>query len=364
MNHWPGYHPMIIVSLHEMFRALKYQFILKIVFLFSSLCLPEPLVVAQTDSLFFVGGGVLVGEIKSMDRGVLTIETSYSDDDFKVEWEKVVRINTETQLLITLSDNENVFLGTLQSVGQDTIEIVTYDGMVFESTLQQVVYLEPIEERFIDRVSAQIDLGLDLAKAKNLKSVTSRLGIGYKTELWATNVLFNTLRSAQDGTDLIQRIEGEANLRYILPRLWYAIATYSLLSNTEQKLDLRSNVQMGFGRFMLRTNSAYWGAKLGVNRNIERYSNETEDRNSWEGYVGTELNLYDIGDFSMLFSVIAYPGITAKGRWRSDASLDIKYDLPYDFYIRLGTSVNYDNRPAEDASELDYVIQSGFGWEW
>lgn len=343
---------------------MKHRTIYKITLLVCIQSLLGQLVVAQTDSLLFIGGETLVGEIKSMDRGVLTIETSYSDDDFKVEWEKVERINTKTQLLITLSDNENVFLGTLHSVGQDTIEIVTYDGMIFESALKEVVYLEPIEERFIERVSAQIDLGLDLAKAKNLQSLSSRVGIGYKTELWSTNFLLNTLRSSQDDTDPIQRIEGEANLRYILPRLWYAITSYSFLSNTEQKLDLRSNVQVGVGRFMLRTNSAYWGMKLGVNRNIEQYSNETEDRNSWEGYMGTELNLYDIGDFSMLLSIMAYPGITAKGRWRSDASLDIKYDLPYDFYIRVGTSLNFDNRPAEGASELDYVFQSGFGWEW
>ena len=61
---------------------------------------------------------------------------------------------------------------------------------------------------------------------------------------------------------------------------------------------------------------------------------------------------------------MAYPGITEKGRWRIDGNLNIKYDLPLDFYIKLGGSLNYDNRPPEDASELDYVIQAGVGWEW
>ena len=122
--------------------------------------------------------------------------------------------------------------------------------------------------------------------------------------------------------------------------------------------------QLGLGRFIIRTNSSYWGAKLGANRNIERYSNETEDRNSWEGYLGSELNLYDIGDFSLLTILMVYPGITEKGRWRGDFNLDTKYDLPYDFYIKIGLTFNYDNRPAEGASETDYIIQTGLGWEW
>jgi hypothetical protein len=136
------------------------------------------------------------------------------------------------------------------------------------------------------------------------------------------------------------------------------------LSNTEQKLDLRLNAQLGLGNFLVRTGSMYWGAKLGVNRNLERYSNETEDHASWEGFLGTEVNLFDMGDVSLLFSIIAYPSMTDPGRLRTDSNLDFKYDLPLDFYINLGVSLNSDNRPAEDAGKIDYVLYTGFGWEW
>ena len=42
---------------------------------------------------------------------------------------------------------------------------------------------------------------------------------------------------------------------------------------------------------------------------------------------------------------------------------DLKYDLPLDFYIRLGYTLNYDNKPVEGATESDYVLQTSFGWE-
>ena len=103
---------------------------------------------------------------------------------------------------------------------------------------------------------------------------------------------------------------------------------------------------------------------MGINRNNEDYSDDTPENQSWEGYFGTELNLFDIGDLNLFTKIMAYPGITEKGRWRIDGNLNIKYDLPLDFYIKLGGSLNYDNRTPEDASELDYVIQARVGWEW
>jgi len=99
-------------------------------------------------------------------------------------------------------------------------------------------------------------------------------------------------------------------------------------------------------------------------RRKRRISNDTEDRQSWEGYFGTELNLYNVGDVDLYFQIMAYPGISAPDRWRTDAKLDLKYDLPLDFYIKLGLSFNYDNRPADNASETDYLFQTGIGWEW
>jgi hypothetical protein len=103
---------------------------------------------------------------------------------------------------------------------------------------------------------------------------------------------------------------------------------------------------------------------MGFNRNFEKYSNETDERLSWEGHFGTEANIFNISDFSMTTLFKAYPSITKSGRWRVDWTLDLKYDLPLDFYIKLGGSLNFDNFTSENSSKTDYVLQSGFGWEW
>ena len=164
--------------------------------------------------------------------------------------------------------------------------------------------------------------------------------------------------------DPTKRNEGAYNIRFSLTRRLYTIATVSFLSNTSDHLDLRLNTQVGLGAYIVRTNRAYWGGKAGVNRNNEAYTDPANDRKSWEGYLGTEVDLYDIGDLSLKSTLMVYPGFTELGRIRTDFGLDVKYDFPLDFYLGIGFSLNYDNQPVADTSPLDYVFQIGFGWEW
>ena len=49
---------------------------------------------AQTDSIVFTNGNILVGEIKKMSMGIMQIETDYSDSDFQTDWELIKYIKS------------------------------------------------------------------------------------------------------------------------------------------------------------------------------------------------------------------------------------------------------------------------------
>ena len=63
------------------------------------------------------------------------------------------------------------------------------------------------------------------------------------------------------------------------------------------------------------------------------------------------MNLFDIGDLSLLTKLFAYSGFTEAGRWHADFNFDAKYEMPFDddFYIKLALTFNWDNRPVEGA---------------
>jgi len=337
-------------------KSLKIYFIIILFFLTTGQ------VLSNADSLIFKNGNIVVGEIKGMERGVLEIDADYGDENFKIKWLNVKEIYTQTQFLIRL--NKNIHRGRLATLPNGKIEVISQDSTLITCSMEEIVYLTQIEEGFANRFSADIEVGFNLTRDQNLRQFSSRSSIGYKADRWLADASYNQLRSTQDEADDISRIDGEANLRYLLLRTWYGIMSYSVLSNNEQNLDLRNNIQVGVGKFLYSTNKSYWSVKIGYNHNNEQFTNESSSRNSSEAYFGTIINLYDVGDLELWAEYIGYSGLSDFKRYRSDTNIDVKYDLPLDFFIRTGFSINYDNQPAFGATNTSYILRTGIGWEW
>ncbi len=318
---------------------------------------------AQVDSLRFENGSLILGQIESLEKGIITLETDFDDEDFKIQWSEVQEIHTETLLYITLKGGEHLY-GVLQSKGDSLVEIITRDGKTRDVKKDLIVVLRPLKSGFKDRFEAEIDIGLGLARSANLKQFNTSNRISYQTDQWKSHFSYSRMISSQDSSETIRRTESEIVLQYILHDDWYLVPSGKHLSNTEQNLKYRWNAQIGVGNFIVRTNKGSWGVLIGFNRNMERFLNEDSGKSSWEGLVGTSVDLFDLKDFELLTDVNVYPGITEKKRWRIDWNFKVKYDLPLDFYVKAELAINYDNQITAGAKELDYVSNLGFGWEW
>ncbi len=297
-----------------------------------------------------------------MDKGVAIIETDYSKEDFKIEWDGVSKVVTTSSYSVTTSDGTR-HMGRLYSPSTGTVVIYNQDSIPFRCQIDEIVLFNPVKKKFIDNLSASVSFGFSLTRAQNLKQLSIRSSVGYKAERWTSLVSFDAINSTQDDVEPIFRRDGSLNYNYLLPKDWYIPVTVTYLSNTEQQIERRVLTKLGVGKFLIHQNKAYWGFSTGANYNYEKYFGDTMNRRSWEGFFGSELNLFDIGDLNLLTRVVAYPSFTEKGRFRTDFTFDMKYDLPLDFFINLGVTVNYDNRPVEDSPAADYVLQTTFGWK-
>ena len=318
---------------------------------------------AQNDSLVFTNNNIMVGEVKSLDKGVITIETDYSDSDFKIEWDKVRELFSTSTYLINLTDGRRLN-GTIKSVKVPEWEIYRISGDTVRVRRDEIVYFKSYEKDFWSRISASIDADYSFTKANNFNQVGGRANVGYTAPKWWLKGSYSILRSNQDDVETVKRQDGDLSYRAFLKKDWYFSSVISFLSNTEQLLRLRSNLKAGMGKYFIHTNVSYLALEGGISGVNENFENQIANQNSLEAYVGSELNLYDIGDWSLLTRLIVYPSLTESGRWRVDYVFDTKYDLPLDFYIKAGLTLNYDNQAVEGAADLDYVVQTGIGWEF
>ncbi|MEM9327449.1 MAG: DUF481 domain-containing protein, partial [Bacteroidota bacterium] len=160
----------------------------------------------------------------------------------------------------------------------------------------------------------------------SLRQLAVRSGLGYQAEKWAISGSYNNLFSEQDESDRTQRTDANLSFKQLLTMgfFFYPEATY--LSNNEQELDLRFTALLGFGKYVFRTNKLFWNFTAGIANTTEQYSDETPSNNSYESFIGTNLNLFDIGDLSLQGKGTVFPSLTERDRLRVDAQLDLKYD--------------------------------------
>jgi hypothetical protein len=180
---------------------------------------------------------------------------------------------------------------------------------------------------------------------------------------WGSSATVDLIRSVQQDTIRTRRTEGSLGGRLLLKRSWFLAVSANFLQSDEQKLSLRSTTDVSGGNLIVNSNRIYLAASGGLAWTKEEFTDTVQARNSMEGKAGFELNLFDIEDFSLLTNAFAYPSITQKGRVRFDFKIDLKYDLPRDFYIKLGYTHNFDNQPASGAAKHFYKFDTTIGWE-
>jgi len=323
---------------------------------------------SQKDSIKLADGQILLGSIESLDKSILVFSTSFSDSDFKIKWWRVTEIYSHQDFIISLSDGKR-FHSAINTDSINKNQVVLFDkGEEILTPLNKIIYLDPFSDSFFKRLSAGFDVGLTLTKANNSRQASANARISYTAFKWNFSSSFNMVFSKQDNIEDVRRFEGMLGVQRYLPNDWFANASVDFLSNTEQKLKLRTTSRLGGGYFFAKNNSLYFGAGAGLGYNIENYtitdnSLESEDKNSLESYFAAEFNKYDIGNLSILTNIIVSPSITERGRVRTDFKFDLKYDLTGSIYLKTGITYNFDNQPANGASKGDYVFQTTIGWD-
>ena len=318
---------------------------------------------AQNDTIRLKNSNVLFGEIKSLTTGVLTMETPYSDKDFQIEFDKIVTLSIIRKCIINLTGGRRYF-GHIKSEAPGNFTIFFADGTSEQFKLNELVALIEVNEKFWKRIKFGLDLGYNFTKANNNAQFTISGNFNFVGEKWLTKGYINVLNSSQDSISNVKRTDAMLETIRLLPRKWYLLSDVSFLSNTEQALKGRISPSLGLGRFIKSTNKLYWGVTLGATYNIENYEDSTLNKTSSEAFLGSTFNMYDFKDFNLNTGLKLYAGLSEKGRLRTDYDITLKYDLPWDFYIKTEFTVNYDNQPAVSGNELDYIFTSGFGYKF
>ena len=121
----------------------------------------------------------------------------------------------------------------------------------------------------------------------------------------------------------------------------------------------------GAGRYLMRAASQHLAVGAGFAWTNENYSDaDTPTKDSAEAYFATEFmtEKLKITDFITRFTY--YPSLTIDDRYRLAYRFDFDFNLPGDWYLRVGFFDNYDSQPPEGFSSNDYGWSNAFGFKF
>jgi putative salt-induced outer membrane protein YdiY len=314
---------------------------------------------AQNEVIISKDGESVTGEIKGLRQNALTVETSYSDSDFQIDWEQVLRVQSSETFRILLS-NGAIMEGSINSEADNEITITGDETLTV--AILDIVELTGLDKGFWNRLTLGLSAGYSFTKASSTSQLNIRTYAGYMTEHWDLNADFSSNDTRIDTTQT-RRVDAGLDYRYFVGRKWFAMAKVDWLSNTEQQLDLRTTSYLGFGNFLVRNYKQVLSVAAGGTYNNENFSDETATANSSEAFVSLDYKAFNIGDLSIFSNLTALPSLTESERVRMNFKIDLKWDLPKDFYFNAGYTLNYDSRPPNDASNSDFVFTTSVGWD-
>jgi len=329
----------------------------------ASCVLATPARAQKTDVIVLDNGDHLTGEIKGMSVGKL----DFSTDDAgrpSIEWIKVARVSSTHAFEVELSSGRKLY-GSLGPGEAEKHLVVGPVGSHETVPIVDVIAITPMDERFLSRVRAYLDVGFTLAKAKTAMTLSGDGQIAYRGEHVGAAVGFNTYLQDDENNTLVSRASGLVTGDYLFTR-WRIQGRFGLDHNDELELRLRTSLGAAVAYPVVRSKSMeLWLAGGLVGDRATYFTGEPAF--NLAGYVALEWEAfrYDSPKLDAGIEVQVLPVLTDFGRFRGTATTRIKYEVFSDFNVGLNLSYTFDTRPPDPAaSKTDYLLTATIGWSY
>ena len=316
---------------------------------------------AKSDVVTMVNGDQLTGEVKGLERGKLSFKTD-ATGTIGIEWDDVSSLNSKQNLQLELNDGRRYLGELIQSTELASLQLQSADKTL-TLPIAEVVHITPIEATTRDRLDGEITAGFSHTKASNVTQFNLGLKGEYLTESRSLAVGLDSVITDSDETS--QRQSFDVRYRRLWPARWFTGGVFSLESNDELGLDLRTSVGGGIGRYLRQTNSSNISFQTGL-----LVSNEETDAGTERALEGTAAMMlewfrYDTPELDVTTTLEVIPNFSDFGRVRSNLDIAFKWEIVEDLFWRLSFYDSYDSDPpSANAGTNDFGVISSFGWEF
>lgn len=332
--------------------------------LFSSLSLPAS-AAPKTDLIIFKNGDRLTGELKSLQRGRLNLNTD-ATGTIAIEWDKIARVISNQNVQVETSNGTRYFGHLIQTEEPGRVVVETADGtQILDSA--RVIAMTPIEAEGLSALDIDLTIGYNFAKAGGVTQGTIGIDVDYRT----TKRIFSIVASSTTNSSDTQTSSERKNFGLTYKRLrrnrWYVNGSFNMEQNDELSLDLRTSIGGGGGRFLIQSNKMLLGLEAGLQFAQEQLTGEPEKIDSIEATFAVDWDwfLFDDPELDWSTQFEVFPNLSDWGRVRATFDTNLQWEMINDLKWGISFYSTFDNKPQTvDGSTKDYGVNTTLTYEF
>ena len=310
----------------------------------------------KTDKVFLKNGDVVTGEIKSMKLAKLNFDMN-GPGIISIKWEEIVRLTSDKMFQVSMQSGE--------------VLVTKLDSSFFETKnirLDDIVEIVPIKNKFIKRLSGDINLGFNYTKSSDILQFNFGSAITYRIPKNEINFKLNTVIT-KSASDTVASKKQDATIGGLktLNKRYYLMSYLGWESNTQLGLDNRYLLAGGAGKIIFIDNQQRLLTGAGLSYNREQFNDSSTFKGNLEAAVLIEFKKfhYSFPKINIDAQYVLYPGLSDWGRIRMNLSINTSIEILKDFLVGLTFYDNFDNRPSTNAaSQNDYGLTFTIGYKF
>ena len=317
----------------------------------------------KTDVVILKNGDHVTGEIKSLDRGKLSLSTD-SMGTVKIEWEDVERVTSQWIFEVETEAGVRTFGSLAPASEPRTMEII---GGSARNTLNQtsVVRMTQIEAGFWNRLEGYVDIGFNFSRANRATEWTFGSEVKTRSEIrqirTTLSSFYNDRKDVESNT---RNVLGFDYTRFFSYR-WLVTGLTSFTQNQELNLDLRSVFGGDLGRHVIQNNRTLLTVRAGAVFTREEFAGSDPQKNiEGKGTIVYELFSFQDPEMDIVTTLTVLPSLTDWGRLRADLDTRVRFELFKDFFWSVTAFDNYDSRPPEGNERNGFGVNTAIGWSF
>ncbi|HVS23778.1 MAG TPA: DUF481 domain-containing protein [Gammaproteobacteria bacterium] len=318
----------------------------------------------KTDIVLFKNGDRLTGELKTLDRGKISLDTD-ATGVIKIEWDDIEQIYSSTTFEVALDNGERLYGSLAETTRHNEIRLQT-EATALDLPIATVVRMTPIKSTIIDRMSMNVDVGYSIAKANKLEQSNLSYDFAYREEKrQITFGLDSSTSNSESDPSSTRMFTNLTYRRFLQARSWDPFGIAQFERNDELGIDRRESVGGGMSRWIRDTSQNRITFNGGLIRSLEDDHLSTETKSDTEALVAMDFEWfrYDTPqlDVSTKFSV--YNRLSGTREPRGNLDVNFKWEIFKDFYWSFSFYYTFDKQTETGEPTDDYGSFVSLGWK-